>query len=69
MRCKHCNIDLPETYTRCPLCGNAPSDEEPKIKGFEAVPYPDGNGKEKAAELEKNKAPFSFEKIKAYFNT
>lgn len=69
MRCKQCNVDLPETYTRCPLCGNTPSDEEPKIKGLQAVPYPDRTGNEGPVKLEKNKIPFSAEKIKAYFNT
>ncbi|MBR3816652.1 MAG: hypothetical protein IKJ27_07995 [Clostridia bacterium] len=69
MRCKHCNVDLPETYTRCPLCGNTPSDEEPRIKDLEAIPYPDKKINEAATKPEKNKSPFSVEKIKAYFNT
>ena len=67
MRCKECNVDLPENYTLCPLCGSAAADEEVKIKGLKAVPYSTEPAPEKT-ELKKIKSPFSFEKIKAYFN-
>lgn len=67
MRCNKCNVDLPESYTRCPLCGSKPTDCEPKITGLNTVPYsvsPIGEQKN----FQKEKAEFSFEKIKAYFN-
>ena len=67
MRCDKCNVDLPESYTRCPLCGSEPIDIEVKIKGENAVPYSDLPilPTEKA---EKKKTKFTTEKIKAYFN-
>lgn len=67
MRCKECNVDLPENYTLCPLCNNPASDDEVKIKGITAVPYP-LNAPDKEAEIKKVKTPFSIEKLKAYFN-
>lgn len=34
MRCRECNIDLPENYTACPLCGAKTHADEHKIKGI-----------------------------------
>ncbi|MBE6812419.1 MAG: hypothetical protein E7523_06005 [Ruminococcaceae bacterium] len=34
MRCRECNVDLPENYTACPLCGAKTSPDEHKIKGI-----------------------------------
>ena len=34
MRCRDCNIDLPENYTACPLCGAKTYADEHKIKGI-----------------------------------
>lgn len=67
MRCNKCNVDLPENYTRCPLCGSAPVDCETKIKGMIAVPYSD-LPVTPTEKNEKEKTDFSLEKIKAYFN-
>ncbi len=67
MRCKHCNVDLPENYKLCPLCGNAASYEETKIKGLSSVSYPK-NEATAVQEPKQKKSKFSFEKIKAYFN-
>ena len=67
MRCDKCNVDLPETYTRCPLCGEKPVEGEVKIKGLTAVPYSEESVPE-AKESKKEKTDFTFEKIKAFFN-
>ena len=32
MRCNKCNVDLPENYNRCPLCGAEPEKSEAKLK-------------------------------------
>ena len=40
MRCLNCGVDLGEGYTRCPLCGEKASDEEPVLKGFVTAEYP-----------------------------
>lgn len=67
MRCKHCNVDLPETYKTCPLCANETTDEEAVIKNMKAVPYSKDEPSE-ASRVKKEKPPFSMEKVKAYFN-
>ena len=67
MRCDKCNVDLPESYTRCPLCGSKPVDCEAKIKGMNAVDYSDRKAMPSEA-VKAEKTAFSFEKIKAYFN-
>ncbi len=67
MRCEKCNVDLPESYTRCPLCGSEPSDIEARIKNKTAVPYSD-KPCVNAEVKKKEKTPFTTEKIKAYFN-
>lgn len=68
MRCKECNVDLPETYTKCPLCGNAASDDELQFKNIKYMPYPRGQYETIALESIKTKKKFSFEKIKAFLS-
>lgn len=34
MRCRECNVDLPENYTACPLCGAKTHPDEPTIQGI-----------------------------------
>lgn len=41
MRCKNCNVDLGESYERCPLCGEKASDEAAVLEGFETAEYPE----------------------------
>lgn len=67
MRCDKCKVDLPESYTRCPLCGSEPVDSEVKIKGKTAVPYSELPILP-AEKIKKEKTKFTLEKIKAYFN-
>lgn len=67
MRCEKCNVDLPESYTRCPLCGGEPVDIEAKIKGMKAVPYSD-LPITPTEKVKKEKTDFTTEKIKAFFN-
>lgn len=40
MRCKNCNVDLPENYTVCPLCNGKTNDEPPHIDGVITAEYP-----------------------------
>ncbi len=40
MRCRECNVDLPEEYTACPLCGGKVSDDAPLIDGITLAEYP-----------------------------
>lgn len=40
MRCNECNVDLGEEYTKCPLCGAAAVNDEPKLKGIKTAQYP-----------------------------
>ncbi len=67
MRCNKCNVDLPENYKRCPLCGAEPENSEAKLKNLNAVPYPDTPLTENE-KPKKIKTKFSAKKIKAYFN-
>lgn len=69
MRCIACNVDLSETYTVCPLCGEKASDEPAKLQGLKPAPYPHNAPVKKAENEKKEKTPFSIEKLKAYFNT
>ncbi len=69
MRCKLCNVDLSETYTRCPLCGEKASDEAPRLGGLKPAPYPKNAPVVKPPEEKKEKTPFSLEKLRAYFST
>ena len=40
MRCKNCNVDLPEEYTHCPLCNEKATPCESEIKGIRIAEYP-----------------------------
>ncbi len=68
MRCSKCNIDLAETYEKCPLCGEKAVNEETKIKGLKAAPYPKNAPVRPSQKAERVKTGFSSEKLKAYFN-
>ncbi|MBQ7296267.1 MAG: hypothetical protein IJW86_08795 [Clostridia bacterium] len=68
MRCKACNVDLSETYTICPLCGEKAIDEPARLQGLKPAPYPHNVPVKKAEDEKKEKTPFSIEKIKAYFS-
>ena len=68
MRCTKCNVDLSELYTTCPLCGSKATDEEPRVKGVKPAPYPHGAEIPPKEKTKKPKTPFSFEKVKAFFN-
>lgn len=68
MRCIKCNVDLAETYTLCPLCGEKASDDAPLLEGITVAPYPKNSP---VVPMEKVKNPtkgFSKEKVKAFFN-
>lgn len=68
MRCRKCNVDLAETYTLCPLCGERASEDAPLIEGITVAPYPK-NSPVKPMKKEENPAKgISKEKIKAFFN-
>lgn len=41
MRCRECNIDLGERYTKCPLCGSEASQDEVILTGIAQAPYPE----------------------------
>lgn len=68
MRCRECNVDLSENYKKCPLCGGPAYDDEPRVKGIKAAPYPDNVLPKKTENPKKPKTPFTIEKLKAYFN-
>lgn len=68
MRCRKCNVDLAETYTLCPLCGEKASDDAPLLEGFTVAPYPKNS---RIKPIEKEKKPsygISAERLKAFFN-
>lgn len=67
-RCKHCDIDLGEEYTVCPLCGESTVNENKKIAGFETAPYPLTYSIPTHEKIKTEKVPFSIEKLKAYFS-
>lgn len=68
MRCNHCNVDLAETYSKCPLCGEAAAEETSRLKMFKAAPYPKNAPVKAAEKTQTPRIPFTPEKIKAYFN-
>ncbi len=68
MRCNKCNVDLGETYTLCPLCGEKASNDEPLLKGFSVAPYPENTPVKEMPKDNKTGKNFSIEKIKAFFN-
>lgn len=67
MRCKECNVDLGENYSRCPLCGSTPTDEDPKFQGMRTASF-SKDAPAKDQDMPKAKGSFSIEKIKAIFN-
>ncbi len=69
MACRHCKVDLAETYESCPLCGEKAVEAEARLKGLKAAPYPKNAPVRPAEKAPKVKIPFTAEKIKAYFNT
>lgn len=68
MRCKKCNVDLAETYTLCPLCGEKASDDAPLLEGLTATPYPKNSPVIPFKKTEKPKYGLSKERLKAFFN-
>jgi hypothetical protein len=67
MRCTKCNVDLAESYSRCPLCGAKASDEPAKLQGIKEAPYSSA-APVKETNIPKAKKNLSLEKLKAYFN-
>ena len=67
MRCEKCNVDLPESYKLCPLCGSEASDTPARLEGFDYVPY-SAEAPSQPEKHKKEKTAFTVEKIKAYFN-
>lgn len=67
MRCTKCNVDLAESYSRCPLCGADAVDEPAKLQNIKEAPYADSIP---TAYTAGKKAPtnLSLEKLKAIFN-
>lgn len=68
MRCNACNVDLAETYTICPLCGEKASDEPARLQGLKVASYPKNSPVKELPKTKKTKTPLSIEKLKAYFN-
>lgn len=68
MRCRKCNVDLAETYTLCPLCGEKASDDAPLLEGFTVAPYPKNSPVIPAEKTEKPKYGLSLDRLKAFFN-
>lgn len=54
MRCRNCNVDLPETYARCPLCNEKASTDAPVLEGIKTAEYP----KVKTEPYKRNPFPF-----------
>lgn len=67
MRCEKCNVDLPESYGLCPLCGEKPDNKPAKLTVAAYVPYPKESQRDNVPP-KKEKTAFSAEKLKAYFN-
>ena len=40
MRCRNCNVDLPDSYEICPLCGEKAYEDKPLIDGIKTAEYP-----------------------------
>lgn len=68
MRCRECNVDVSENYKKCPLCGSKVYDDEPRVKGIKAAPYPENVSVPETVNPKKPKTAFTVEKLKAYFN-
>lgn len=67
MRCIKCNVDLAESYSRCPLCGAEAVNEPAKLLGIEEAPY-SKTAPVKEKDVPKAEKNFSLEKLKAFFN-
>ncbi|MGN1194558.1 MAG: hypothetical protein ACI4SB_03660 [Acutalibacteraceae bacterium] len=67
MRCEKCNIDLPESYGLCPLCGGKPDNAQANLRVSAYVPY-SKEAKKDDILFEKENQPFCAEKLKAFFN-
>ncbi len=67
MRCLKCKVDLPDTYTTCPLCHEEVSDEKNILNGFPEAPYPKNAPILPMEQLKKPKVKFGTEQIKAFF--
>jgi hypothetical protein len=68
MRCRKCNVDLAESYTICPLCGEKASDDAALLEGFTVAPYPKNSPVKPISEEDKPSYGLSKEKLKAFFN-
>ena len=68
MRCVKCNVDLAETYTLCPLCGEKAVSDEPLLKGFNVAPYPPNSPIKPVSEEKKPSYGLSVERLRAFFN-
>lgn len=68
MRCRKCNVDLAETYTLCPLCGETATDDAPLLEGITVAPYPKNSPVKPTEKEEKPKLSLSKEKLRAFFN-
>ncbi len=40
MRCRKCNVDVPEFYKKCPLCNETVFDDENKIQNIKTAEFP-----------------------------
>lgn len=68
-RCTHCDVDLGEEYTVCPLCGEKAINEKKKIEGFKTAEFTDSFETPDFSQPKvNNKHLLSKEKLKAYFN-
>lgn len=68
-RCMHCDVDLGEEYTICPLCGSKAVSENKKIPGFKTAEYPESFEIPDLSNKKINVKYSSFkEHMKAYFD-
>lgn len=67
MRCKQCNIDLSDSYKKCPLCGAAAVNEPCVLQGVSCVSY-SVKAPVKGEKPPKFKTDFTMQKLKAFFN-
>jgi hypothetical protein len=67
-RCKHCNIDLGEEYTVCPLCHEKAINETKKIPNIRTAEYPLSYSQPDHSAIKIKNPPLTKERIKAYFH-
>lgn len=67
-RCKHCDIDLGEEYTVCPLCHEVTANESKNIPDIRTAEYPLSFTLPDHTTTKVKNAPLSKERIKAYFH-